>query len=472
MQERPRHVLVLDLSKSMLAPMADGTSRKIEVARAALAKILDEVRSQEALFGLVVFNSSASVFLDLTPSPPPAESIASKLIPAGKSAIWDAIALGAGLLSRGGPPRGNLVVVTDGWDNMSRRYTVYQPGEAPPSPQGPHDLAGFILPAGSQLRLQIIGIGAGVEKDKGVDAVRMNALIQAFGLRAQATNSHSTASYQEVLKPEDLYSQMVNAFVDLPFDDSFTFDALSSEDLATHAAKVAHALRESDKHSLVSALGSTKATSPAGAPVASSSMEFEVALSAQEGVPTHWKERYGPLGEVADACARKDWARARQVLDRHANQIQPLARCYWLARVSYALGNTDEASRHLTEAWIQAETLGPVEKAKIYRRLALLHAKISGDLEVQSMVEIFERAALTAHTRNPELEPQLEQLFERFLELRGTYAKIQDGGAIEHEKLVDEIFGLLQDARLKDRQREASIQGFLSFVEVALSEMR
>jgi hypothetical protein len=280
--------------------------------------------------------------------------------------------------------------------------------------------------------------------------------------------SGSTASYLEVMRGEELYSRMVNAFLDMPFEDSAAFDTLSSEDLATHAARAAHALRESDKHSLVGYLGSSKAPATPD----EKSLEFEVARSTDEGIPAHWKERYGPMAEVAEACLAKDWPLAKRILNEKGKNIHPLSRAYWLARVSYAQGDNGEAARHLTEAWIEADALGPAEKARIYRRLALLHAKISGDKEVQSMVEIFERALHSAKEASPQLAVNIETLFGRFLELRRTWAKISEGGAVEHEKNVEEVFGLLQDARLEDKRRDPNVQAFLSFVEVAMSEMR
>ncbi|MCL4324041.1 MAG: VWA domain-containing protein, partial [Candidatus Thermoplasmatota archaeon] len=109
--EVPRHVLVLDTSKSMLAPLPGVPKRKIEVAREAVAKILEEVRTQNAFFGMVVFNSTTRVLFPLSQALPQMEEITRSTQPTGKSAIWDALALGADLLrtSPGGPIVGNLV---------------------------------------------------------------------------------------------------------------------------------------------------------------------------------------------------------------------------------------------------------------------------------------------------------------------------------------------------------------------------
>jgi hypothetical protein len=472
--QRPRHVLVLDTSKSMLAPMADSSRRKIEVARSAVFKILEEVKSQGAVFGMVVFNSTASVLLPLSPQLPRVEEIVDRLVPSGKSAIWDALALGADLLrTTEGYVKGNLVLVTDGWDNMSQHFHVRDMDARPQPNATTVDLLGYMLPPNSQLKLQVIGIGSGVEKDKGVDTGRMQAFIAGFTRMAMAGSSASSASYVEVMTGEELFSGMVNAFVDIPFEDTPAFDTLSSEDIASHAAGMAHTLKESDRHSLVGYLGSAKSSSTEEAPEdKENGQEFDVVVSSEEGIPSNWKERYGPLGLVAEAYMAKDWAKAESILHGKGTKIHPVTKSYWLARVSYAKGDADGASRYLTEAWIEAFKLPPAEKSKIYRRLALFHAKISGDKDIQNFVEILERALSKARTSSPALTSQLERMFERLLELRNTYAKIREGGAVEHEQLVEEIFGLLQDARLENRDRDPSIETFLSFVEVTLAEMR
>jgi len=466
-------VLVLDLSKSMLAPMADGAHKKIEVARSALFKIIGEVRAQGASFGMVVFNSTASILVPLSPQFPTPEEISERLIPAGKSAIWDALAMGAEMLrTNDGSVVGNMVLVTDGWDNMSQRFHVETSDGQSSAQSNTIDLLGYLLPHHSRLKLQIIGIGSGVEKDKGVDTVRMRTLVDGFSRLAIDIGSQSSATYKEVMTGEELFSGMVNAFLDVPFEDSQDFDSLNNEDIASHAAAMAHALRESHKHSLVGHLSQARASAATDEDAKESDLEVDVATASPDGQPLHWRERYGPLGEVAEAYVNKDWVHAEEILSRKGTPIHPLTKAYWLARISYAKGDSEEASRYLTEAWIEADSLSAREKVQIYRRLALLHAKISGDKEVQNFVEIFERASIKARTESASLAEHLEQMFEKILDLRRTYALIRTGGAVEHESLVEEIFGLLQDARLEDKNRDQSIEQFLSVVEVTLSEMR
>ncbi|MCI4317208.1 MAG: VWA domain-containing protein, partial [Thermoplasmata archaeon] len=60
---RERHVLILDLSKSMLAPLPDTggggpDKQKIEVARTAVYRILENAETNGAFFGLVTFTET------------------------------------------------------------------------------------------------------------------------------------------------------------------------------------------------------------------------------------------------------------------------------------------------------------------------------------------------------------------------------------------------------------------------------
>ncbi|MCI4349208.1 MAG: VWA domain-containing protein, partial [Thermoplasmata archaeon] len=63
-----RQVLVLDLSRSMRAPLPDpaGPEReKIEIARSAVGRIVRHAQSSRSAFGLVSFNDAAKVVLPL-----------------------------------------------------------------------------------------------------------------------------------------------------------------------------------------------------------------------------------------------------------------------------------------------------------------------------------------------------------------------------------------------------------------------
>lgn len=468
-REPPRHVLVLDTSKSMLAPITGVPKRKIEVAREAVGKILEEVKAQQAYFGIVVFNSTARVLFPISQKIPTLEAVVRNTVPTGRSAIWDAIGLGADQLrSPTGEIVGNLVLVTDGWDNMSRYFRLGPQAPESAMQQGSRDIVEYIMRPGTQLKLQIIGIGSGAEKDRGVDSALMQILVNSYTRKATEFATGSTVTYMEVLTGEDLYRKMVNAFLDVPFEDTEAFGALSNEDLAKHAAGVASALRDTSGHTLVDHLGAArKSDAPAGNDAA-----FDVTVSVDGNIPQDLRQRYGPIGDVATAFMAGDWAAAQAILMKNAPIIHPVTRAYWLARIGYARGDQAEAARHLTDAWIEANGLRPSERAVIYRRLALLHAKISGDMEVQSLVQIFERAILAVPPDQATLKNNLEAMFEKILDLRRTYASIKSGGAVEHEKLVEEIFGLLQDARIEDKARDPNIQSFLSLAEVALSEMR
>src|SRR5579864_4982607 len=123
---RERNVLLLDLSKSMLAPLPDpqgsrGERQKIEVARTAVYRILHDGARSGTPFALVTFTGDVRIAVPLGPIEPDhlpyIENLISLLTPSGRSAIWDAIGVGADLLRTGDEGvQGNLVLVTDGWD--------------------------------------------------------------------------------------------------------------------------------------------------------------------------------------------------------------------------------------------------------------------------------------------------------------------------------------------------------------------
>src|SRR5579863_4729011 len=97
---RDRNVLVLDLSRSMLAPLPEDDPsapqrQKIEVARTAVYRILQDAARSGEPFGMVTFTDTVR-----TPVPlatvhrdhlPVIENMISLLTPSGRSAIWDAL---------------------------------------------------------------------------------------------------------------------------------------------------------------------------------------------------------------------------------------------------------------------------------------------------------------------------------------------------------------------------------------------
>lgn len=487
---RPRHVLVLDVSRSMNAPLPDPTDpqrvrRKIEVARAATYRIFETVQSQGALFGLVIFNNASHVAIPLTEIRPeirPAlDNLVALLTPDGRSAIWDALALGADLLRvEGGATLGNLVLVTDGWDNMSQRFGapgIDQPLPPPPgAPPGSYqpqraDILSYLLSPGSRLALRIIGIGSGVERDKGVDSGRMRAFSDGYRARAQAWRLGSTVTYEEVLTSEELFSRMVQVFVDVPFDDAPSAESLHPDELAEAAASTARSLRQPDKGSIASHLSAPKAS--AGGAQGSSSLEIDILDSSAGHSPVNLRDRHGPLGEVVEAFLAHDWARAQAILYQKGALITPVTRFYWQARVYFAQGETAEAGRYLAQAWSEADSLAPADRARVFRKLALLQAKVAGDKETENLVRFFDSADTKARAIGPGLTSKLEKIFDKLLELRRTYASVKgSGGAVAHETLVEEIFGVLQDARLENTGHEPAVDAFLDFVEIALAEMR
>ena len=482
-----RNVLVLDISKSMLAPLPDtedpfANRRKIDVARTATFRVLDSVMAQRSRFGLVVFNSTARVLVPLTEingeSRPMVDNMVSLLNPAGRSAIWDAVALGADLLrTEGGRVVGNLVLVTDGWDNMSQWYTIPELETAPNGTpggtgRGRANLMEHLLPHGSHLTFHVIGIGSGDDRDKGVDSARMQAFLERFRVRAHGVANLSAARYQEVTNSAELFAEMVNAFVDVPFEGSEEIGALRPEEVAQHAALAARALREVDGHDLVHHLGTRRPSSEPASPLASPVIIDLISSEDTRAPAGHLAEKYGPVGEIAEAFLAKDWNRVQALLYQRGARLPPVTRFYWHARVQFALNNVPEAERFLAQAWAEAEKLPEPERRRIVRRLGILQAKVREDRATATLVQFFEAADVEARRLAPNLGGMLETMFDRLLELRRTYQGIQRGRAADHEKLVEDIFGLLQDCRLANTGRHPAIDGFLDFVEIALSEMR
>ncbi len=487
--EPERFVLVLDLSKSMLAPLPDpggpGPERqKIEVARTAVYRILENAERTGARFGLVTFTETVRVAVALTEirreNLPYIESLIGVLTPSGRSAIWDALAVGADLLRRGEHGiRGHLVLVTDGWDNASTRYEVKGPDVTPTPSKA--DLIPHMLPAGSHLTLRIIGIGSGSERDKGVDAGRIGVLLGKMRERAGDLAIPDEFSYQEVVTGSQLFAQMVSAFLDVDYETDRSMDQLHPEELARNAATAAKALKEPTQHTTMHRL-SNHLTSTAGREAVYSeapSLEVDVISTPNVVVPSSLKERYGPLGGVVEAFVGKDYPLALERLDQSAVAFPPVIRLYWEARIHFAMGEVVDAARLLLHAWEEAERLPPEGRSRIVRRLALLQAKMQNDKETETLVQFIDETDTRLERKDPELRVRLQDLFSRLMELRGTYqltriANAEESGdaAQKHEAAVEQIFGLLQDTRLDNTSGEPIVENALDFIELCLAEMR
>src|SRR5580658_5584351 len=310
---RERNVLVLDLSKSMLAPLPEvgteqGEHQKVEVARTAVFRILQETANSSSLFGLVTFTETVRAPVPLgeihKENLPYIENLISLLQPSGRSAIWDALAVGADLLRMGTRGvQGNLVLVTDGWDNASQRFDVRTP-DRPAVQAGRVDLVPYLLPAGSNLTLRVIGIGSGDERDKGGDATRVHQLLDQMTARSAESGIPAAFSYQEVTTGTQLFAQMVHAFIDVGYEDDRPIEELHPEELARHAANAARALKEPQQHATVSRINSAQMAARAGPEAAyteTADIEVDVVATTGGTTPAYLKERYGPLGEVVEA---------------------------------------------------------------------------------------------------------------------------------------------------------------------------
>ncbi|HXW67861.1 MAG TPA: vWA domain-containing protein [Thermoplasmata archaeon] len=488
---RERNVLLLDLSKSMLAPLPDSTPgqpdrQKIEVARTAVFRILQDAAASGSLFGLVTFTETVRVPVPLTEIRPEnlpyIENLISLLAPSGRSAIWDALAVGADLLRTGSQGvHGNLVLVTDGWDNASTRFDVQVPG-APRIPEGRIDLVPYMLPSGSHLTLRIIGIGNGAEKDKGVDAVRMNYLLGQMGSRAAEFGLPPAFTFQEVTTGSQLFTQMVNAFLDVGYDDDRPMEELHPEELALHAANAARALKEPQQHATVSRIDSARAAAraaPDGGYSEAPDLEVDVVATTGGTTPAYLKERYGPLGEVVEAYLSGQPEHALALLGQAAAVLPPVTRLYWEARIQYSNRAIVEAARALLQAWAEAEKLPAATQPKILRRLALLQARMQNDKETETLVRFIDDTEHRLNGTEATKRERLMELFGKLMELRGTYqltrlandGDLQDA-ATKHEEAVEEVFGLLQDTRLDLATEGPAVESALDFIEICLAEMR
>jgi hypothetical protein len=490
--QRERNVLILDLSKSMLAPIPDPESgpnaerQKIEIARTAVFRILQDAANTGALFGLVTFTETVRVPVPLgeihRENLPYIENLISMLAPSGRSAIWDALAVAADLLRLGtNGVQGNIVLVTDGWDNASTRFDVKSSPDAKLA-EWRVDLVPYLLPPGSHLTLRVIGIGSGAERDKGVDSGRMSSLLGTMNLHAQETGLPAAFTFQEVTTGTQLFAQMVNAFVDVGYDDDRPIEDLHPEELAQHAASAARALKEPQQHATVSRIDASHTSSradPDSAFTESPDLEVDVLVSPPGGAPASLKERYGPLGEVIEAYQAGSNDRALELLGRTQGVLPTVTRLYWEARIQYARHAIVEAARALLQAWTEAEKLPAPTQGRILRRLALLQARMQNDKETETLVRFIDETEHRLGASDPKARERLMNLFTKLMELRGTYqltrlaaeGDLQDA-ALKHEAAVEEVFGLLQDARLDLSTAGPAVEGALDFIEICLAEMR
>ncbi|MCI4358161.1 MAG: VWA domain-containing protein [Thermoplasmata archaeon] len=483
-----RQVLVLDLSRSMLAPLPDSSGgsprQKIEIARSAVLRIVQNAEKAGTPFGLVTFTDTPRVVVPLgeirPENLPYVKSLVDMLTPTGRSAIWDALATGADLLrDASGAVHGTIVLVTDGWDNCSTRFEPLG-ADANPTPLSRKDLFGYLLPPGSNLNLRVIGIGNGAQRDKGVDSDRMNLFVSGLSSRALFLGAAPSFSYEEVDTGADLYTQMVNAFVDVEDAPRPAVSNLHPEDLAKSAAQAARALKQSEEHSAIHRIARTS-TPPLEADMPYSeapTLEVDV-LSASQAPPANLRERYGPLARVVESYLKRDFTKASGELNRCRMSLPPVTYSYWQAKIAFGNGDVVEAARALIIAWSATESIPIQSRIRVTRRLALLQAQMQKDPETEILLQFVEETEAKIRSAPPEMQTRIMDLFERLMELRGTYQLTRIPGAEDpavaaqkHEGAVEEIFGLLQDIRLDNTAGDAAIDGALDFLEICLAEMR
>jgi hypothetical protein len=275
---------------------------------------------------------------------------------------------------------------------------------------------------------------------------------------------------------------MVNAFVDVGYEDDRPIEELHPEELAHHAANAARALKEPQQHATVARIKSstTAVKGPDAAAYAESpDLEVDFLASGPGGPPAYLKERYGPLGEVVAAYLAGELDHALELIQRTQGFLPAVTRLYWEARIQYARHAVVEAARALLQAWTEAEKLPPTTQVPILRRLAVLQARMQNDKETETLVHFIDETEHRLNNGDPKTRERLMDLFSKLMELRGTYqltrlageGDIQDA-AIKHEAAVEEVFSLLQDARLELASEGPTVEGALDFIEICLAEMR
>ncbi len=473
----------------MMAPLPEpeGTSRerqKIEVARTAVYRILKDAAKSGTPFGLVTFTETVRVPVPLgmiqRDHLPFIENLISLLTPSGRSAVWDALATGAELLRTGeNGVQGNLVLVTDGWDNASTKYTA-SVGEPGSGPKARADLVPHLLPPNSQLSVRILGIGSGSERDKGADAGQMNGVLDRLRQRSAEIGGTGVFTFQEVTTGSALFAKMVQAFLDVGYgDERPSLDELHPEELAKTASDSAKALKDPGAHETVTRLkvGPVAAPSPSSSLVAPS-VEVGI-LPTVAGTPAYLKDRYGPIGEVVETYLAGQYDQAAGLLARSAPLLPPVTRFYWEARIRFAQNKPEESAKALLSAWTEAEKLPDESRGQVVRRLALLQAKLQNDKETETLVRFLDDAEQRLEGTRPAIRERLQRLLGDLMDLRGTYQLTRLAGAgdlqdaaLKHEAAVEVVFGRLQDTRLELAGTGPVVDGTLDFVEICLAEMR
>jgi Ca-activated chloride channel homolog len=103
--------LIFDSSASMV--------RKMTKARAAVTQFLKTANPEDEFF-LVEFGTKARLVQGLTPDTADIQAGLSSTVAKGKTALFDAVAIGLKELKKSSKPRKALVLISDGGDNSSR----------------------------------------------------------------------------------------------------------------------------------------------------------------------------------------------------------------------------------------------------------------------------------------------------------------------------------------------------------------
>jgi len=104
---------------------------------------------------------------------------------------------------------------------------------------------------------------------------------------------------------------------------------------------------------------------------------------------------------------------------------------------------------------------------------------MQNDKETETLVRFIDDTEHRLGTADGATRDRLMSLFAKLMELRGTYQLTrlagtgdQQDAAAKHEEAVDQVFGMLQDARLDLSANGPAVEGALDFIEICLAEMR
>ena len=107
------------ISLGFVVDTSDSMEKKLPMARAAVAALLDKARSEDEFF-LVQFDSRPQLLISTTTRTAEIRNGVANLRTAGATALLDAVVLALDQMTRAHQKRKAIIIISDGEDNMSR----------------------------------------------------------------------------------------------------------------------------------------------------------------------------------------------------------------------------------------------------------------------------------------------------------------------------------------------------------------